>query len=101
MGIGMTTRITLHDLQRALESHTRALQRCGITYDGTLRLEPGSATYGRAFRLYLMPPGTTALWSPPIGSDYLGMTKAEAYDNLVTRTQLIYDIHAAITEEES
>lgn len=117
----MSDRITTADLDRALTAHRDCLDACGITYEGRLGLDHGSATYGRAFRLYRTAypypcqerrddhtdcprcagTGTETCSGharPPIGDDYLGMTKREAYDELVHRTGLIYDTHRAITE---
>jgi hypothetical protein len=98
-------RITMDDLRRALEQHAAALAAAGITYDGRLGIDEGSKTYGRAFRLYrtgyLMPDRdgtmtpTSGHGNPPVGSDYLGMTKREAYDELTGRTRVLWDVAAA------
>jgi hypothetical protein len=111
------------DLKCALDAHIECLARCGITYDGRLGLDEGSKLYGRAFRLYrtgyMIPcdcrPGYTNLLTgvctvcndagqrpttgharPPVGDDYLGMTKSEAYETLTARTRAIYDTAAAV-----
>jgi hypothetical protein len=102
----MSERITLRDLDRALVAHIAALAHAGITYDGDLVVEHGSPTAGRAFRLYRQPTGSSGLWPPPIGSDYLGMTKRDAYDELelMSRTAIVYDIAYQIsltTKEET
>jgi hypothetical protein len=93
-------RITNDDLARALEQHVAALDTLGIKYDGRLVLSHGSKTYGRAFRLNRIPNGETGHWAPPIGSDFLGMTKREAYDELVGRTRVLWDVHYAQTWED-
>lgn len=49
----MRDRITSKDLERAVQAHRDALERCGITFDGRLGLAIGSKTYGRAYRLYV------------------------------------------------
>lgn len=85
-------RITRGDLESALLHHVDALERYGVNYDGRLVLDHGSKTYGRAYRLNRIPTGETGHWQPPIGSDYLGMTAREAYDNLTTRTRAIHDM---------
>lgn len=114
---------TMTDLKRALDAHIECLARCGITYDGRLGLDEGSKLYGRAFRLYrtgyLVPCDhigvlldafisectacdangmrpTTGHARPPVGDDYLGMTKAEAYETLTERTRAIYDTATAV-----
>lgn len=106
-------RITRSDLDHALEAHVRALDACGITYSGELRLSTGSKLNGIAYRLYrtYVPykhdgselwPGTpfmrngvavhTGHHNPPVGSDYLGMTAREAYENLCTRNAVLFDV---------
>jgi hypothetical protein len=95
--------VTMSDLRRALEAHIECLARCGITYNGRLGLDEGSKLYGRAFRLYrtgYMIDGrpTTGHGRPPVGDDFLGMTKREAYETLTARTRAIYDTAAAVAE---
>ena len=85
-------RITRSDLDHALEAHVRALDACGITYDGRLVIDHGSKTYGRAYRLYHIASGETGHRNPPVGGDYLGMTAREAYDNLTTRNSVLFDV---------
>ncbi len=103
----MTDRITQTDLDAALAAHVETLERCGISYVGRLAITSGSKTYGIAFRLYrtgyLVPSETgtgyrptTRHASPPIGSDYLGMTRREAYETLTTRTAVIADVSYAL-----
>ncbi len=116
----MTNTITTADLERALASHVETLERAGITYAGRLEIQYGNKTCGIAFRLYRTgypvpcdPQGptndpdcpacagtgsrlTTGHANPPVGSDYLGMTKREAYDALTTRTAVIADVSYAL-----
>jgi hypothetical protein len=35
-------------------------------------------------------------YRPPVGDDFLGMTKSEAYETLTARTRAIYDTAAAV-----
>jgi hypothetical protein len=35
-------------------------------------------------------------YNPPVGDDFLGMTKTEAYETLTARTRAIYDTAAAV-----
>jgi hypothetical protein len=101
-----TDQITQADLSRALASHVETLERAGITYDGRIGLQIGSRANGIAFRLYRTGYPvrdldgserlTTGHANPPVGSDYLGMTKREAYEALVTRTAVIADVSYAL-----
>jgi len=122
----MTDRITNSDIDQVLANHVQALESVGITYDGRLGIDHGSKTYGRAFRLfhtgYLIPCykcesttdgngecgddrchdgllPTTGHGRPPIGSDYLGMTKREAFTTMIERTNLIYDVVRALEDQ--
>lgn len=88
----MPERITRDDLNRALASHADALAAVGISYDGRLALDIGSKTYGNAYRLNRIPSGSSAHHRPPVGDSYLGMTARDAYDNLTTRTAVLYDV---------
>jgi hypothetical protein len=104
----MGDRITSADLKQALQNHVDTLARCGITYEGRLGIDEGSKTYGRAFRLYLtgyMVPDdnggvrpTTGHGRPPVGDDFLGMTRAEAYETLQARTRAIADTVYALEQ---
>jgi hypothetical protein len=97
-------RITMTDLRRALEQHVNALAAAGITYEGRLGINEGSKTYGRAFRLYRTGidrgEPTSAHYRPPVGDDYLGMTKRDAYDELTGRTRVLWDVAAARREQQ-
>lgn len=95
--------VTMADLKRALAAHVSALDAIGVAYDGHLGITEGSKLYGRAFRLYRTgylvttergTERTTGHGRPPVGDDYLGMTKREAYNALTARTGVIYDLHA-------
>lgn len=97
----MTDRITRADLAAALKSHKLALEACGVKYDGQFVLEEGSKTYGRAYRLYRVPEGQSGHYNPPVGGDYLGMTAREAYENLTTRTSVLWDVATALRGGES
>lgn len=106
-----TNRITTKDLDRALSAHVQALESAGITYDGRLGIQQGSKAYGIAYRLYRTG-YTVQEWdretqttqtritsghaNPPVGSDYLGMTAAEAYHTLTTLTGAIYNVSDAL-----
>lgn len=87
-------RITNADLDRLFESYARqAPTRPGYR----LGLDYGSKTYGRAFRLFEIntdktQPGWSGHYAPLIGSDYLGMTKAEAFETLSTMRRVLVDL---------
>jgi hypothetical protein len=87
----MTDRITLADLAGAVQSYVGALGALGVTYDGTIHLQEGSKTNGIAWRLMISDSGLR--W-PPVGSDYLGMTKAEAYQTLTTTNRALWDLYS-------
>jgi hypothetical protein len=93
----------MDNIREALAHHRAALMALGITYDGTLCVSEGSVTYGNAFRIYrthvtVIDPATneprtsTGHYSPPVGDDFLGMTKRDAYNNLTARTRVLWDV---------
>jgi hypothetical protein len=96
-------RITTADVRHALSHYVDACERYGISYDGIIVLDQGSKTYGRAWRVY------RTMWmgedgkfctghaNPPIGSDYIGATAREAYENLTTRTRTMHDMAQALS----
>lgn len=120
----MSERITSADLQRALEAHKDCLERYGVEFDGRLILSEGSKINGIAYRLAVtgfpypcqscgmsasVVPGCerchgtgietcTGHRRPPVGDDFLGMTKREAYETLTSRTRAIYDTHTAMVK---
>ena len=65
-----------------------------------LGLAEGSKTYGNAYRLFMTGeraedgsyPNGSGHWGPPIGPDFLGMTKTEAFNTLVTINRTIMDL---------
>ena len=100
----MTRRITNADLDRALASHVGTLNRYKLLPEfANLGLSYGSKTYGRAFRLFVTytdgRPGWSGHHRPPIGDDYLGMTKAEAYEALTSRTRHIGDVFHVLAQK--
>lgn len=87
--------ITNADLDAMLARYSRALDSVGIQLrEGErLILSTGSKTYGIAFRLNVTGfEGTTGHGRPPVGDDYLGMTKREAYETLATTCRAMEDI---------
>jgi hypothetical protein len=100
----MTHRITNADLDRALTAHAETLDRYGLLPEtARIGLDHGSKTYGRAFRLFVTYTDDRPSWSahhrPPIGDDYLGMTKAEAYGALTSRTRHIGDVFYILNQK--
>jgi hypothetical protein len=96
----MMETITKTDLDRALQAHKSALVALwdclglpGIE-DAAITVAEGSKAYGRAYRLHSLKTGSGGLYDPPLGGDYLGMTKREAYDALVSRTSFIWEVVA-------
>jgi hypothetical protein len=90
----MSTTITRRDLEGMLERLSRAMQTAGLD-TSHLYLETGSRTYGRAYRLYQRDPQTGGLHPVPgMISDFLGMTKREAYDSLHMLAQGVEMVNA-------
>lgn len=88
-------RITNEDLRIMLERYQRALDSLGIELGEGERigLDHGSKTYGRAFRLFLTGvDGGTGHHNPPVGDDFLGMTKREAFETLAERCRTMEDV---------
>jgi hypothetical protein len=113
----MTERIIPSDVRQAFAHHVDTLQRYGVSYDGELFLAEGSKTNGIAWRIYrshfLVPchcedrdrcdrcagTGQVHTWGhadPPVGSDFLGMTAREAFDELCSRTRTMHDMARAL-----
>jgi hypothetical protein len=73
-----------------LARYVRACERHGLVTDGDrIGMDHGSVMYGRAFRVYTIPAGSTAHHNPPAGNDFLGMTKAEAFHSLAERSSAL------------
>ena len=117
--------ITIEDVRRAFKAHVECLEACGIVYDGRLVLSEGSKYYGNAYQINLtdkMDRCQARPWNdptnhggcaacggsgmarcsghyrPPVGDDFLGMTKREAFETLTARTRAIYDTHTAMVK---
>lgn len=89
----MSERTTNADLHIMLARYVRACEALELIPDGhRVGLDYGSKTYGRAFRVYMSPPGSYAHHRPPAGRDYLGMTKREAFDTLADRAAALEDV---------
>lgn len=90
--------VTIEQVRGVFARFAEACTRYGLVADGrVLRLAEGSKLYGNAFRVYetgtdRTVPGWSAHHSPTVGSDFLGMTKREAYDALVTRARCVEDM---------
>jgi hypothetical protein len=92
-------RITPADVRHALAHYVDTLERYGIDPGGRVGMDEGSPTYGRAWRLYVIPEGQSGHTNPPVGSDYLGWSRAEAYAALTTRTRTMHDMAHALKLE--
>jgi len=90
-------RITVRDVRAAVAHYIDTLEHYGIPAGGRVGLDVGSPTYGRAWRLHVIPEGQTGHHAPPIGPDYLGWTAREAHDNLTTRTRTMHDMAQALS----
>lgn len=77
----MTQRITNADINAVLSRYVRACQRLEMVPDNGFTCRRGSKTYGNAYRLF----STEGEWpAPGTVNGYLGTTKREAYDTLMT-----------------
>ncbi len=76
----MSGTVTTSELNTRLTALANAMREAGVDPTG-LTIQPGSRTYGRAFRLYFRDPITGGLSTVPGMSPggYLGMTKNEAH----------------------
>lgn len=84
----MSTRYTARDVRIQLERLTCAAGTVG--WDTSCwRVDIGSKTYGRAFRLYRLELPSYAHGLTEIGQDYLGMTAAEAFHTLSTMARTL------------
>lgn len=106
----MTYRATIDDVRLAFKRFDCACHKWGLIPGGChLVLSEGSKTYGNAYRVNLtgdrveeaVPdpngkpthyPNGSGHWNPPIGADFLGMTKAEAYNELHSRARVLEDL---------
>lgn len=86
-----SNRTTIAEVRSLAEHVADELKRVGIIpKDSTVTLQTGSPTYGRAWRLFYSPSGTTGLHTIPHpllnagwpGGGYLGWSKSEAADRL-------------------
>jgi hypothetical protein len=90
----MTTTKMLNDRFLAF---TKVCELMGIIPPAGKRwgLDSGSKTYGRAFRIFWVDSRTGAHHSAGTMSDFLGMTKAEAYEALGQRMTMLWAIDSA------
>lgn len=97
-------RITNADLDAMLGRYMRAVNRLGIKLEEGERvgLDHGSKTYGIAYRIYttgvpgIHGEGGTGHGRPPVGDDFLGITKREAYETLAERCRTMEDVAYAL-----
>jgi hypothetical protein len=98
----MTTTTT--ELRQSFARYVKWCDRYGLIPKGyRVVLDEGSKLYGRAYRIALTgeraPDGTwpngTGHGRPPVGDDYLGMTKDEARRTLDAYTSAIIDLGQA------
>ena len=90
-------RITVRDVRAALANYVDTCERYGIDQGGRVGMDVGSATYGRGWRVYVVPAGETGHHTPRIGGDYLGWSAREAYESLTTRTRTMHDMAQALS----
>ncbi len=96
---------TKQDVDNAFQRYVRLCRVNDLVQEGReIQMSHGSKTNGIAFRVYTVGADKTAPgWSghgrPPIGGDFLGMTKAEAYATLQERSRTIADVLYALEQQ--
>ena len=104
----MTNTISITDVRGMFARYERANESAGLIPDGFhLVLSEGSKYYGNAYRVHLTGnrvkldngryewPNGTGHDNPPVGNDFLGMTKRDAYDSLADAARIIEDMTRA------
>jgi hypothetical protein len=88
-------RISRADLAAMLDTLRTAAIGAGVVEAERWRIDIGSKTYGRAYRLWLKSsdPSRTGHYSPAV-RDYLGMTAREAHQTMST----LRDAFHAVTD---
>src|SRR5690242_469720 len=87
----MSIRYTAKDVRIQLARLTRAAEAVG--WDTSLwRVDAGSKTYGRAYRLYRLELPSHAHGTTELGQDFLGMTAAEAFHTLATMARTLESV---------
>jgi hypothetical protein len=86
--------ITTEMLNRRFEAFAAACQLAGICPPAGHRwgLDKGSKLYGRAYRVFWVNLSTGGHHSPGSMFDFLGMTKAEAYEALGQRLTVLWAV---------
>ena len=85
-------KITPAQVDQAFARWIRALEEVQLVEpDRKWVLQHGSATNGRPWAWY-EENSNGGLSEPPIGSSYLGWTAREAYDQLLDRTTVVWDV---------
>ena len=102
---------TAHDLRIAQQIYIDTCETFGLIPDGFhLVFSTGSKTYGNAYRVALVGicvhtadgptwPNGSGHGRPPLGSDYLGMTKHDAMRTLRQRCAAVQDLAHALKIE--
>lgn len=88
-------RITQSDLARAVAAHAKALESIGVRVHA-IGYDKGSKVNGVSYKLYVFD-ADGQCERPPVGRDFLGWTVSDAYNEVTTRTEHIYDIAHALT----
>lgn len=89
-------RITRTDLAAMLDTLRTAAIGAGVAEAARWRVDIGSKTYGRAYRLWLASsdPSKTGHYSPAV-RDYLGMTAREAHATMSTLREAFWAVSNA------
>lgn len=97
--------VTLENVRRQARRYAELCEELGAIPAGFhVGLDEGSVTYGRAFRLFVTGdcvraddgsvsfPNGSGHGRPPFGSDFLGMTRAAAFEALLNRCDVLSDV---------
>lgn len=93
-------KITPAQVDQAFARWIRALEELQLVEpDRKWVLRHGSATNGRPWA-WFEESDTGGLFEPPIGSSYLGLSAREAYNQLLDRTTVVWDVHHALERKD-
>lgn len=96
----MSNRVSISEVLTAAAQVGSMMRQLGLT-EGYPEFSEGSKTYGHAFRLNIVKPGGSGHYNlpPHLGSDFLGMTKREAFEELQHKRAILWALAEPIDGE--